>query len=187
MAPWLSIKPAPAAPAIGDVAPDQLMPEIGPGANPLFLREDELRRGFDMLFYAWRDLSAVTDAELQRHGLGRAHQRALYFIARRPGLPVGELVALLGITKQSLGRVLKDLAARGLTNLAAGPLDRRERRLTLSPAGAELEQRLFARQRAVLADAYRRAGAEAVEGFRKVLAGLQRKDPGRAPGSFGTD
>ncbi len=151
------------------------MAEFRPGANPLFLRDEELREGLDMLFLAWRDLAAGADAELAREDLGRAHQRALYFIGRRPGLAVGELIDILGITKQSLGRVLKDLAARQLIAQVVGPVDRRERRLTLTAAGQALEQRLTAPQRALLAGAYRSAGAESVAGFRTVLSGFKRR------------
>lgn len=149
------------------------MAEFRPGASPLFLRDEDLRQGLDLLFYAWRDLAGATDAPLEREGLGRAHQRALYFIGRRPGLSVGDLMDILGITKQSLGRVLKDLAKRGLLAQAKGTEDRRERRLSLTEAGVALELALSAPQRALMANAYRNAGAEAVAGFRNVLAGLK--------------
>jgi DNA-binding MarR family transcriptional regulator len=151
------------------------MAEFRPGASPLFLRDEDLRQGLDLLFYAWRDLAAAADPALEKEGLGRAHHRALYFVGRRPGLAVGDLMAILGITKQSLGRVLKDLAARGLLAQSIGTEDRRERRLGLTEAGHALEQALSAPQRALMAHAYRAAGAEAVAGFRTVLAGLGRR------------
>jgi len=151
------------------------MAEFRPGASPLFLRDEDLRQGLDMLFFAWRDLAAEADAALEAEGLGRAHHRALYFIGRRPGLAVGDLMAILGITKQSLGRVLKDLAVKGLLKQSVGTEDRRERRLTLTEAGQALEQTLSAPQRALMAGAYRSAGADAVNGFRTVLTGLRRR------------
>ena len=151
------------------------MAEFRPGASPLFLRDEDLRQGLDMLFFAWRDLAAEADPALEQEGLGRAHHRALYFIGRRPGLAVGDLMATLGITKQSLGRVVKELTAKGLIAQSVGTEDRRERRLSLTEAGTALEQALSAPQRALMAGAYRAAGAEAVAGFRKVLAGLSRR------------
>ncbi|MCW5772618.1 MAG: MarR family transcriptional regulator [Rhodospirillaceae bacterium] len=151
------------------------MAEYRLGASPLFLRDEELREGLDLLFLATRDLTAEADAILAKQGLGRAHHRALYFIGRRPGLTVSELMAILGITKQSLGRVLKDLAAKGMLQSKVGPTDRRERRLALTEAGLAMEQALSAPQRALMATAYRNAGAEAVNGFRTVLAGLARE------------
>lgn len=151
------------------------MAEFRPGASPLFLRDEDLRQGLDMLFFAWRDLAAEADAALEAEGLGRAHHRALYFVGRHPGLAVGDLMSILGITKQSLGRVLKDLAAKGLLTQSVGSEDRRERRLALTEAGQALEQALSAPQRALMASAYRSAGAEAVNGFRTVLTGLRRR------------
>lgn len=148
------------------------MAEFKPGVNPLFLREEELRRGMEMLFYASRDLAVRTDTALAEQGLGRAHQRTLYFVGQHPGLIVSELLALLGITKQSLSRVLKKLVADGYIDQREGSADRRQRRLFLTDAGRALDERLTAMQRALFARAYRNAGAEAVEGFRKVLDGL---------------
>jgi hypothetical protein len=42
----------------------------------------------------------------------------------------------------------------------------------LTPKGLDLERQLTEKQRARIARAYRQAGAEAVEGFRKVLLGI---------------
>ena len=151
------------------------MAEFRAGASPLFLRDEDLRQGLDLLFFAGRDLAAEADAALEREGLGRAHHRALYFIGRNAGLSVSDLMAILGITKQSLGRVLKDLFAKGLAAQIVGTDDRRERRLSLTDKGQALELALTAPQRALMAGAYRAAGAEAVAGFRTVLGGLRKR------------
>ena len=147
------------------------MAEIRPQANPLFLREDELRQGIELLFYAYRDFTAQADAVLEAYGFGRAHHRVIYFVGRNPGMPVSALLDVLKITKQSLSRVLGQLLRQGFVQQRPGP-DRRQRLLELTPHGAELERRLTEDQRALVARAYRAAGAEAVEGFRKVLFGL---------------
>lgn len=142
------------------------------GASLLFLREEQLRLGQDMMFLAWRDLTAAADPLLAEAGLGRAHHRALHFIGRHPGQPVSDLLATLCVTKQSLARVLSALMEKGLVSQATGRNDRRQRLLTLTPAGAALERALFERQRERLLAAYRDAGAPGVEGFRRVLRGL---------------
>jgi DNA-binding MarR family transcriptional regulator len=148
------------------------MADLPSRVNPLFLREEVLRQGIELLLYAHRDFAAEVDPLLERQGLGRAHHRALYFVGRYPAISVSDLLALLGITKQSLSRVLRDLTDRGLVAVRPGPSDRRQRLLTLTTAGADLEARLTEGQSRRLARAYRQAGAEAVEGFRKVLLGL---------------
>jgi len=142
------------------------------GANPLFLREDELRRGIELLFYAYRDFTAEPDAILAEYGFGRAHHRVIYFVGRNPGLSVSALLTILRITKQSLSRVLRQLVREGFIIQRQGTRDRRQRLLHLADKGIELERRLTATQRTRIARAYRTAGAQAVEGYRRVLAGL---------------
>jgi DNA-binding MarR family transcriptional regulator len=141
-------------------------------ANPLFLREEELRQGIELLFYAYRDFTADPDAILTEYGFGRAHHRVLHFVGRNPGINVAELLGILRITKQSLSRVLSTLIARGFIEQRPGVMDRRQRLLRLTASGEELERRLSAPQQARVANAYRQAGAEAVAGYRKVLQGL---------------
>ncbi len=148
------------------------MIETRPPANPLFLRDEELRQGIELIFYAYRDFTFESDQQLKHYKLGRAHHRALYFIGRHPGQTVGHLLSILKVTKQSISRVLKDLLEQEYVEQKSGPRDRRERRLHLTPRGEKLERELTDRQSQRFARAYRETGAESVEGFRKVLLGL---------------
>jgi DNA-binding MarR family transcriptional regulator len=148
------------------------MTDVKPSANPLFLREEELRQGMELLFYAYRDFTAEPDVMLAEFGFGRAHHRVIYFVGRYPNSTVSDLLAILRITKQSLSRVLGQLVREGFVTQTPGPRDRRQRLLNLTPKGEDLERRLSENQRALIARAYRQAGAEAVEGFRKVLLGM---------------
>jgi DNA-binding MarR family transcriptional regulator len=145
-------------------------------ASPLFLREPEIRRGIELLFFAHAELMGSGDAVLTAHALGRAHHRALYFIARKPGLAIGELMQLLGVTKQSLGRVLGELEERGFITREKGQRDRRQILVRLSPAGEKLEAELFARFRSKMIAAYGEAGPASVTGFWKVLEELLTND-----------
>ena len=141
-------------------------------ANPLFLREEDLRQGMELLFYAYRDFTAEPDAILGRYGFGRAHHRVIYFVGRNPSITVSALLDILKVTKQSLSRVLGQLVRQGFVAQQPGVRDRRQRLLQLTAKGAELERLLSEGQRARIAAAYRAAGAEAVDGFRKVLLGM---------------
>jgi DNA-binding MarR family transcriptional regulator len=159
------------------------MADLKPGVHQLFLRDEELRQGIELLFYAYRDFTAGPDAILAKLGFGRAHHRVIYFVGRYPGIRVGELLAILRITKQSLSRVLGQLLREGYVTHKPGPTDRRERRLELTAAGIELERQLTENQRARVAAAYRAAGAAAVEGYKKVLLGMiDEVDRARAAG-----
>jgi DNA-binding MarR family transcriptional regulator len=135
-------------------------------------REAEIRAAQDLLFFAYRDFTNAADVLLSDIGLGRAHHRALHFIGRNPGMAVGDLLAILRITKQSLARVLNALVEQGYVAQTQGRADRRQRLLTLTEAGQALERRLYDRQRERLFSAYRDAGAGAVDGFRKVMRGI---------------
>ncbi len=68
------------------------MADIKSPANPLFLREDELRQGIEMLFFAYRDFTAKADQTLAQFGFGRAHHRVIYFVGRNPGMTVSDLL-----------------------------------------------------------------------------------------------
>ncbi|MEE9432933.1 MAG: MarR family transcriptional regulator [Sphingorhabdus sp.] len=145
-------------------------------ASPLFLREDEVRRGVELLYFGYTRLTRSIDERLAQQGLGRAHHRALYFVARQPDLTVSDLLRFLAITKQSLGRVLKDLSDRGLIETRQGTSDRRQKLLRLTDAGGRLEAELFDALRGKLSAAYGAAGQESVTGFWRVLEGLIPED-----------
>jgi len=137
-----------------------------------YLADDELIRGIEMLFYAYRDFTSDPDEILKAYGFGRAHHRVVHFVGRHPGMTVTELLAILKVTKQSLSRVLSQLVAEGFIGQAQGSRDRRHRLLSLTDKGEVLFAELSSPQKARVAKAYREAGAEAVAGYRKVLSDL---------------
>ena len=155
------------------------MADIKSGVNPLFLRDEELRQGIELIFYAYRDFTAEPDAILAQYNFGRAHHRVIYFVGRNPGITVSELLEILRITKQSLSRVLSQLVREEFIIQQTGTNDRRQRLLELTAKGSELEWQLSQDQRDRIAQAYREAGAEAVEGYRKVILGMINEDDRR--------
>ncbi len=147
--------------------------------HPIFrpeFGEAELRRGIELLYFGYSHLTRTADARLDAQGLGRAHHRALYFIARQPDMPVGDLLKLLNVTKQSLNRVLNDLIGRDLVEMLVGKQDRRQRLLRLTGAGAALEAALFGDLRAAMERGYSAAGPDAIAAFWQVLEHLVPED-----------
>lgn len=142
------------------------------GQSLLFLTDEQVRQGIEAMFFAYRGFTADPDRILSEMAYGRAHHRALHFIHRAPGTTVNNLLSILGVTKQSLNRVLRTLVADGLVSSTIGARDKRERHLHLTPAGAELERELSDAQRDRMRSAYRSAGPEAVVGFRQVLEAM---------------
>jgi DNA-binding MarR family transcriptional regulator len=145
------------------------MPDIKSPTIPVSLPDEEVRQGIELLFFAYRDFTAEPDAILARYGFGRAHHRVIHFVGRHPHITVSELLGILRITKQSLSRVLSHLVRQEFVLQRPGRYDRRQRLLELTAKGQELERRLSEPQRARVANAYRNAGPQAVEGFRRVL------------------
>lgn len=148
------------------------MPEVQGGENLLFLTDEQLRQGIEAMFFAYRGFTADPDRILSGMAYGRAHHRAIHFIARAPGTTVNNLLNILGVTKQSLNRVLRTLVEDGLVESRVGTQDKRERHLFLTEEGLALERELSDAQRARMRSAYRAAGPEAVSGFRQVLEAM---------------
>jgi len=106
------------------------------------LETRELFEFVELFFFAYRDFVGDPDRILEEFGFGRAHHRVIHFVGRNPGIRVANLLHILKITKQSLGRVLKQLVDEGYIEQKAGTKDRRERRLLLTETGRELAQQL---------------------------------------------
>ncbi len=143
-----------------------------PETRTLYLSDEALKQGLDLLFIAARDISAQGASPLAKARLGRAHARALHFIARNPGLSVAELLDFLKVTKQSLNRVLNDLLKDGFVERKTGMQDRRTRRLQLTATGTALADAIWEAQRPLLVSAFKAAGQDAVNGFRQILLSL---------------
>lgn len=143
-----------------------------PKANPLFLRDADLREALELLFFGYRDFTGEADAILETYGFGRAHHRVIYFVGAQQGLSVSDLLATLKVTKQSLSRVLGQLIQEDFVEQHTDENDRRRRLLYLTRKGRELEAKLTEQQCALISKAYRVAGADAVAGFRTVMLGI---------------
>ncbi len=151
-------------------------PPSSSGESLLFLTDEQLRQGIEAMFFAYRGFTADPDRILEGLDYGRAHHRAIHFINRAPGTKVSNLLDILGVTKQSLNRVLRKLIADGLVQSRVGRNDKRERHLYLTDEGRALERTLSDAQRARMRSAYRAAGPDAVAGFRKVLEAMMDVD-----------
>ncbi|MGF0538704.1 MarR family winged helix-turn-helix transcriptional regulator [Agrobacterium sp. ES01] len=126
----------------------------------------------EKLFFAYRDFVSDPDAILAKIGYGRAHHRVVYFVSRRPGMTVADLLGILQITKQSLARVLKELIDSGYIRQMAGPADRRQRRLYATLAGRELALALSQPQSRRIEGALQELTPEMREGVKRFLDGM---------------
>ena len=149
-------------------------PYPAPGPGPADRQWDII----ELLFFAYRDFVGDADHELEAFGFGRAHHRVLHFVHRYPGLKVADLLDVLRITKQSLGRVLKQLLDEGYIVQKAGNNDRRQRLLYATAKGEAMVGKLAGLQ----TDRITRAlggigpsGADAVRAFLRAM--IDHDDP----------
>jgi DNA-binding MarR family transcriptional regulator len=150
----------------------------GDAASPA-RRAGELRWDIiELLFFAYRDFVGDADNELEAFGFGRAHHRVMHFVHRYPGLKVADLLDVLRITKQSLGRVLKQLLDEGYIVQKTGNNDRRQRLLYATAKGEALVGKLAGLQTDRINRAVQEidpAGQEVVRQFLRAM--IDRDDP----------
>lgn len=130
----------------------------------------------ELLFFAYRDFTSDPDEILAEYGFGRAHHRVLHFVSRNPGIRVTDLLDILKITKQSLGRVLKQLVDESYIDQKTGPLDRRQRLLYATGKGRDLAERLVAPQSRRIEQALTDMPAESREIARQFLYRIINED-----------
>lgn len=126
----------------------------------------------ELLFFAYRDFVSDADDVLAELAFGRAHHRVLHFVYRHPGMKVADLLEILKITKQSLGRVLKQLVEQEFIRQKEGANDRRQRLLYATPKGEALALKLAGLQTERIAQAFAEIGPGAHDAARKFLIAM---------------
>jgi DNA-binding MarR family transcriptional regulator len=144
----------------------------GPEADRASASAEPIWDIIELLFFAYRDFVSDPDDVLRNFGFGRAHHRVLHFVNRHPGMKVAELLDVLKITKQSLGRVLKQLVDQGYVVQKEGESDRRQRLLYVTPKGKALAMRLAGMQTARIARTLAELGPGAHEAARRFLIAM---------------
>ena len=130
----------------------------------------------ELLFFAYRDFVGDPDEVLGPLAFGRAHHRVLHFVNRNPGMKVADLLDILNITKQSLGRVLKQLVDQGYVVQKEGAQDRRQRLLYVTEKGEALALKLASLQTERISRALTDYGPNAHEAARRFLASMIEAD-----------
>ncbi|WP_334176070.1 MarR family transcriptional regulator [Pseudoxanthobacter sp.] len=141
----------------------------------------------ELLFFAYRAFIGRPDRILSEYGFGRAHHRVLHFVARNPGIRVTDLLDILKITKQSLGRVLKQLIDTGFIDQRPGPADRRQRLLYATDTGQALDHRLSMLQSRQIETALEGLGDDGHALAVRFLTGLAATESREAGPAFDAD
>ncbi|MEO0342612.1 MAG: MarR family transcriptional regulator [Pseudomonadota bacterium] len=153
----------------------------------LYLTDEQLLQGIELMFFAYKGFTSDPDRILEEYKYGRAHHRAIHFINRSHAITVNGLLTILGVTKQSLNRVLRQLIHDGMVESRVGTEDKRQRHLHLTNEGRLLEKELSKVQSDRVREAYKAAGPDAVQGFRKVLENMVDHDMKPSIETLGTE
>jgi DNA-binding MarR family transcriptional regulator len=168
---WVTIKPKYVNMADINISSLPDRPTQG-SAEPGAAAAEPIWDVIELLFFAYRDFVSDPDDVLAKFNFGRAHHRVLHFVNRHPGMKVADLLDVLKITKQSLGRVLKQLVDQGYVVQKEGENDRRQRLLYVTPKGEALAMQLAGLQTERIARALSELGPHAHEAARRFLVAM---------------
>jgi DNA-binding MarR family transcriptional regulator len=138
--------------------------------EPVPTAELPLDEAMELMHFAFRQVIEAPDRALAERGFSRLHHRILYVAAHNPGIVVGDVVGLLGVTKQAVHRPIRQLCEAELMTIEQGDDDRRTRSLQLTRKGRRFERRLAHMQHRIFRQAFDDAGSGAEKGWRAVMA-----------------
>src|SRR3954467_3635186 len=132
----------------------------------------DLDAALELMYYGWRGMTLSADQYLATLGLSRPHHRILYAVARQPDVSIGELIDILGISKQALNRPLSLLLERKMLTSKRSPEQHRSKLLRLTVAGQRIEQKASDHERKVMRAAFDRAGASGAAAWTTVMEAI---------------
>lgn len=81
---------------------------------------------------------SIFTEQCRSHGATSVQYGILYMVGRHPGIDQISLANLVALDRSNTGEVVGRLEERGLLRRTSGNVDRRTKRVYLTPAGAEL-------------------------------------------------
>ena len=143
--------------------------------SPFFLKDKEIRKVIELLFFSYRDFTSGPDKILEKLNFGRAHHRAIYFVGKKNNITIKELLVILQITKQSLSRVLNQLVNEKFIIVSTG-IDKRTKKLSLTEKGRKLENQLSTIQINKIKKVINKFSEENINGFKQILYDMIETD-----------
>ena len=136
--------------------------------SPFYLKEKEIRKIIELIFFSYRDFTGGPDEILEKLNFGRAHHRVIYFVGKKKNITIKDLLKVLKITKQSLSRVLNQLVKEGYINVSTG-LDKRTKILLLTNNGYSLEKKLSLIQTNKIKTTLSNFNEDDINSFKQIL------------------
>ena len=144
------------------------MTDLNKLLTPLFLKEQEIRKIIELIFFSYREFTSGPDEILEKLSFGRAHHRIIYFVGKQKEITIKDLLSILQITKQSLSRVLNQLVKEKYIIVSVGN-DKRTKKLCLTTKGINLEDELSYIQIKKIKNIFKNSTEEDINGFKKIL------------------
>ena len=138
----------------------------------LYLKDEQIKEFIEKLFLSYRDTFSDSKSVLDKYSLGIAHNKVLHILSSYEGITIGELLAKLKITKQSLNRILRDLIKIDLINFKKDSKDTRVKHVYLNEKGKKIFNEIFTMQKKRIYDALLSSSAKEVVNFNNVLKKL---------------
>jgi len=139
-------------------------------SNLLYLKDEQIKDFIEQIFYAYRETYSDPKKILKKYSFGTAHHRAIHIIEKYEGLTISDLLGKLKITKQSLNRVIRDLAKSKAIIVKKGEVDSRHRRIFLNEKGKKLFEEIFMEQKKRIYNALKNSDSDSVIKFKNVLS-----------------
>ena len=143
--------------------------------SPFFLKNKEIRKVIELIFFSYRDFTAGPDKVLEKLNFGRAHHRVVYFVGKKRNITIKELLKVLKIRKQSLSRVLNQLVKEDYIIVSTG-IDKRTKKLSLTNKGLNLEEELSTIQIDKIKKVIQKFNEDDLNGFKKILFEMIEND-----------
>ena len=135
----------------------------------LYLKDDQIKEFIEKLFLSYRDTFSDSKSILNKYSLGIAHNKVLHILSTYQGITIGELLAKLKITKQSLNRILRDLIKIDVITFKKDSKDTRVKHVYLNEKGEKIFNEIFSMQKKRIYKALLDSTSEEVLYFNKVL------------------
>ena len=144
------------------------MTDLNKLLTPIFLKDNEIRKIIELIFFAYREFTLGPDKILNKLDFGRAHHRIIYFVGKQKQITIKDLLSILKITKQSLSRVLNQLVKEKFIIVSTG-VDKRTKNLSLTKKGIILEKKLLEIQMYNIKKILKNEDEIDINGFKKIL------------------
>ena len=144
--------------------------------SPLFLKNKELKVAFELLFFTIKDFDKNISLLLKKFNYNKTHFAVIFLASNNYYLTIKDLLTILDIKKQSLSKIINKLKNDGVIVLRKSKKDKRKKNIYLTKKGIKIEKKLTEKQVQNIANAYKNAGTDSINGFKKILVNLISKN-----------